>query len=57
MLSLIARLPSVLSSTAGGHLLGEGNYVGAVWLYGITGLVSITGLLVYNAIMRKKQGK
>ena len=55
LISLIARLPSVLSSTAGGHLLGEGNYVGALWLYGITGAVSIVGLLIYNAIMRKKQ--
>ncbi len=55
LISLIARLPSVLSSTAGGHLLGEGNYVGALWLYGITGAVSIAGLLIYNAIMRKKQ--
>ena len=57
LISLIARLPSVLSSTAGGHLLGEGNYVGAVWLYGITGVVSIIGLVVYNAVMRKKQEK
>lgn len=55
LLSMIARLPSVLSSTAGGHLLGEGNYIGAVWLYGITGAVSIAGLLVYNAVMRRKQ--
>lgn len=55
LISLIARLPSVLSSTAGGHLLGEGNYVGALWLYGITGAVSVAGLLIYNAIMRKKQ--
>lgn len=55
LISLIARLPSVLSSTAGGHLLGEGNYVGALWLYGITGAVSVAGLLIYNAIMRRKQ--
>lgn len=55
LISLIARLPSVLSSTAGGHLLGEGNLVGALWLYGITGVVSLTGLLIYNAILRRKQ--
>ena len=55
LISLIARLPSVLSSTAGGHLLGEGNYVGALWLYGITGAVSVAGLLIYNAVMRRKQ--
>ena len=55
LISLLARLPSVLSSTAGGHLLGEGNYVGALWLYGITGAVSVAGLLIYNAVMRRKQ--
>lgn len=55
LISLLARLPSVLSSTAGGHLLGEENYVGALWLYGITGAVSVAGLLIYNAIMRRKQ--
>lgn len=55
LISLVARLPSVLSSTAGGHLLGEGNLVGALWLYGITGLVSVAGLLIYNAILRRKQ--
>lgn len=53
-LSLIARLPSVLSSTVGGHLLGAGNYAGALWLYAITAAVSLAGLLVYNAILRRR---
>lgn len=56
-ISMIARLPSVLSSTFGGHLLGDGNYIGAIWLYGITGAVSIAGLLVYNAYVRRKQAR
>lgn len=54
-ISLIARLPSVLSSTVGGHLLGEGEYWGAVFLYGITGVVSIIGIIVYNHISRKRR--
>lgn len=55
-LSLAARIPSVLSSTFGGHLLGEGRYWGALLLYGITGAVSIGGLLLYNKVIlpRKK---
>lgn len=57
MISMAARLPSVLSSTFGGHLLGDGNYVGAIVLYGITGGVSIIGLLAYNAFIRRKQRK
>jgi len=55
IISLIARLPSVVSSTCGGHMLGEGDYWGALILYGITGGVSLAGLLVYRAIMRRKE--
>lgn len=56
-ISLIARIPSVISSTFGGHLLGEGQYWQAALLYGITGIVSLIGLGVYNAILRKKQAE
>lgn len=55
ILSLVARIPSVLSSTFGGHLLGEGQYWGAVALYGITGAVSLLGLMLYNRIVKKRQ--
>jgi len=54
-ISMVARIPSVLSSTFGGHLLGEGNYWGAILLYGITGIVSLIGLSVYNRILRRRQ--
>lgn len=57
VISLIARIPSVLSSTFGGHLLGEGQYWGAVLLYGITGLASLAGLFIYNRILRRRQQK
>ena len=54
-ISLVARFPSVISSTFGGHLLGEGNYWDAIALYGITGIVSLAGLTIYNAILRRRQ--
>ena len=57
ILSMIARIPSVISSTFGGHLLGEERYTGAIVLYGITGLVSALGLLGYNLYLKKKQTK
>ena len=53
-ISLIARIPSVLSSTFGGHLLGEGRYWGAVLLYGITAAISLGGMLIYRRILRHK---
>ena len=55
LLSMTARIPSVITSTFGGHLLGEERYIGAVILYGITGLVSLAGLLGYNHYLKKKQ--
>ena len=54
-LSMVARIPSMISSTFGGHLLGEERYIGAVILYGFTGLVSLAGLLGYNHYLKKKQ--
>ncbi len=54
-LSLVARIPSVVSSTFGGHLLGEGEYLGALLLYGVTGAVSLLGIVLYNGYVRKKQ--
>lgn len=55
VLSLVARIPSVLSSTFGGHMLGRENYLGAALLYGITGIVSICGILIYNGIIKKRE--
>lgn len=50
-ISLVARIPSVLSSTFGGHLLGEGRYGGAILLYAVVGVVSLAGLLIYNKVI------
>ena len=55
LLSMVARIPSVLTSTFGGHLLGEELYIGAVILYGGTGLLSLLGLMGYNRYLKKKQ--
>lgn len=57
LLSMVARIPSMVSSTFGGHLLGEERYGGAIILYGITGLLSALGLLGYNIYLKKKQQK
>ena len=56
-ISLAARIPSVISSTFGGHLLGEGKLWGALLLYGITGAVSIAGLATYRAIVQRRAEK
>ena len=55
LLSMVARIPSVITSTFGGHLLGQEKYIGAVVLYAITGLLSLLGMLGYNGYLKKKQ--
>lgn len=55
LLSMVARIPSVITSTFGGHLLGEERYIGAIILYGVTGLLSLLGMVGYNHYLKKKQ--
>ena len=54
LLSMVARIPSVITSTFGGHLLEQERYIGAVILYGITGILSLGGMLGYNRYLKKK---
>lgn len=55
LLSMVARIPSVITSTFGGHLLGQERYIGAIILYGVTGLLSLLGMVGYNHYLKKKQ--
>lgn len=50
ILSLIARIPSVVSSTVGGNLIQRQDYFSAVLLFVVTGAVSLGGLFVYNRL-------
>ncbi len=52
-ITLIARLPSVLSSTIGGNMFGNENYLGAILLFVITGAISLAGLFIYKALLDK----
>ncbi len=54
ILSLIARIPSVISSTFGGNLIQAGRYGQAVLLFAITGAVSLLGLWAYNRFSAKR---
>lgn len=54
-ISLVARLPSVITSTFGGHLLGEEKYTGAIIVYAATAIVSLLGMLGYNAWIKRKE--
>lgn len=53
----IGRIPSVLTSTIGGDALGTKDYLYAVIAFGVTILISLLGLVIYNRICEKNNNK
>lgn len=57
IISMLARIPSVFSSTIGGSALGDGNYAKAAIIFGITAVLSIAGIWLYSIIEKKRKSK
>lgn len=55
LISSIARIPSVVTSTITGNALGTQNYTVAVIVFVLTGVISLLGIFVYNKISKAKQ--
>ena len=53
-ITMIARIPSIISSTIGGNMLQEQSYWEAAVLFLITGAVSLLGIWGYNCIAKKR---
>lgn len=56
-ISLIARIPSILSSTISGQMLGDQNFLTAGIVYAITGTISVIGYVIYNHIVNKRNNR
>lgn len=56
-ISLIARIPSIVSSTVGGHFIAEGDYLTAAIIFIATGIVSLCGIWLYNFISSRYRAK
>ena len=54
-ITMVARLPSVVSSVLVGHLAVEENYVASIVIFVATAIVSLGGLLVYNRFIKDKR--
>lgn len=54
-ITLIARIPSVVSSTIGGNFMGSKQYLEAIILFVVTGIVSLAGLKIYSVIIARKK--
>jgi uncharacterized membrane protein YdjX (TVP38/TMEM64 family) len=55
-LTTIARIPSVVSSTVAGDYLMQQEFWMVAAIYGVTAVVSIIGILIYNKILKKSKG-
>lgn len=54
ILAGVARIPSIITSTVGGSLLGTEKYLFAVIVFGITFLISAAGWIIYNRKTNKR---
>ena len=57
MISTLARVPSVITSTIGGHWIHEKKYWAAAALYIVVGAISLACILLYKKIMDKLKGR
>jgi uncharacterized membrane protein YdjX (TVP38/TMEM64 family) len=53
ILTGIARIPSILTSTIAGDALGMQNYTAAVIVYAVAGVISLAGILIYRRISKE----
>ena len=52
---VIARLPSIITSTVGGNALGMGDYTFAIIVFTATLVISGLGLLIYRAVCSARE--
>ena len=57
VISTIARIPSIVTSTLGGSALAKQNYLFAAIIFVVTAVISIIGILIYNKISRRREEK
>lgn len=53
LISVFARLPSLVSSTLGGNALGEKNYTAAIIAFIVAAAVSLLGIAIYRLTCRR----
>lgn len=57
IISSIARIPSIVTSTLGGSALAQQDYLFAIIVFAVTAAISIAGILIYNKISRRRAEK
>ena len=57
VLTTIARIPSIISSTLSGHVMGEEQYLASIVIYALTGAASLIAILIYRKKMKAEAAK
>lgn len=57
IISSIARIPSVVSSTVGGNAIGIKDYKFAIIIFVVTAVISILGICIYKLILKKNNSE
>lgn len=57
ILSTLARIPSVVTSTWAGATISEGDFLKTAIIFGITGILGIAGIIINNKITASKKSK
>lgn len=55
LLTTLARIPSVVSSTVGGDALGEGKYLFAVIVFAVTCLIALFGAFFFDRYTQRRK--
>lgn len=55
LITTIARIPSIITSTIGGNALSNQNYTFTITVFIITGIASVIGLTFYNHYIKRHQ--
>lgn len=53
-ISTIAKIPSIITSTLGGSLMGDANYMLAAGVFCVTAVISMAGMTLYNKVTENK---
>ena len=54
LITTVARIPSIITSTIGGNALSNQNYHFTITVFIITGIISILGLFAYKSYINRQ---
>ncbi len=57
LLSTVARIPSIVTSTVGGNALGGEDYRLAIYVFAVTLVISVAGMTIYHQYTKRHEAK